>query len=91
MNQPVQTWIVLGTLWAHVEPLSGRELFNARQLKALSTHKITIRGGHSIKTSHRFKFQGTGRIFGIDSVDRVDERNAYLTFVCTEQTPADAL
>lgn len=86
LNQTPNTWITLGTLWAHVEPLGGRELYNARQLKATSTHKITIRGGHSIKASHRFLFQGTGRIFGIDSINRVDERNAYLSFMCTEQS-----
>lgn len=88
MNQPRDVWETLGTFWAHVEPLGGRELFNARQLKATSTHKITLRGGQDFKASDRFTFQGTGRTFGFDSANRVDERNAYVVIMATEQKPS---
>jgi SPP1 family predicted phage head-tail adaptor len=90
MNQPIDSWANVGTYWAHVQPLSGMELMNARQLKGTTSHKILLRNpgavnnGNGIKPSDRFSFEATGRLFGIDSVFRVDERNAYLLLHCSE-------
>ena len=75
MNEPGGDWTTLTTIWADVEPLGGRELWNARQVKATSTHRITARGGArtvgsppaatQIRASDRFSFEGTGRVFNI--------------------------
>jgi SPP1 family predicted phage head-tail adaptor len=90
MNEKVNTWTTLGTFWGRVEPLVGMELMNARQLKATTGHKISMRNVNSalspvaITPSGRFLFEATGRIFGIDQIFRVDERNAYLSIHCSE-------
>lgn len=84
LNQPVDTWTSVGTFWARVEPLTGMELYNARQLKATTGYKITMRNVGALKPSDRLLFEGTGRVFGLDQVYRVDERNAYLSIHASE-------
>jgi SPP1 family predicted phage head-tail adaptor len=90
LNQPLNSWTTLGTFWAHVQPLVGMELMNARQLKATTGHKILMRNVSDtlpagVRPQGRFLFEATGRAFGVDQVFRVDERNAYLSIHCTEQ------
>lgn len=85
MNQPKKSWTTRGTYWGRVEPLAGRELMNARQLKAETTHKITMRNVAAVNAGDRFLFEGTGRVFNVESVFRQSERNAYLVVHCTEQ------
>jgi SPP1 family predicted phage head-tail adaptor len=84
VGQPTRTLLVMGTYWARVEPLSGMELMNARQLKAVTSHKITMRNIGPVKPSDNFLFEATGRRFEVDSVFRLEERNAYLILHCTE-------
>lgn len=85
MNESTDVWATVATIWAHVEPMTGMELMNARQLKSTTGHKVTCRNVGPIKPSDRFLFEATGRILGIDQVFRVDERNAYLAIHCSEQ------
>lgn len=94
LNQRINAWNPLGTFWAKVEPLSGMELMNARTLKATTSHKILMRNVNSvlaalvppraITPSGQFLFEGTGRIFGIEQVFRVNEQNAFLSIHCSE-------
>lgn len=42
-GQPTLTWAKLHDRWAAVEPLSGRELFNAQKVSPDVTHQITLR------------------------------------------------
>lgn len=90
VNQPIVTWTSLGTFWAKVEPLTGMELMNARQLKGTTGHKIVMRNVNSaispnaIVPSGRFLFESTGRVLGIDAVFRQNEQNAWLSIHCTE-------
>jgi head-tail adaptor len=85
MNQPSRVPTTVGTFWALVEPLSGMELMNARQLNAETSHAITIRNVGPIKPSDRFLFEATGRRFEVTSVFRVGERNAYLRLHAVER------
>jgi SPP1 family predicted phage head-tail adaptor len=85
VGQRIANPVTQGTYWSHVEPLSGAELVNARQKKALTSHKITMRNVGPVKPTDRFLFGATGRVFEVDSVFRLDERNAYLILHCTEQ------
>jgi head-tail adaptor len=85
MNQPSRAPIDKGTYWALVEPLSGMELMNARQLNAETSHAITMRNVGPIKPSDRFFFEATGRRFEVTSVLRNGERNAYLRLHAVER------
>jgi head-tail adaptor len=72
----------VGTYWALVEPLSGRALFNAQQLTATIDYRITMRCFGPLVPGNRLIFQGT-RVFNVESVIRVDERNAYYLILAT--------
>ena len=36
-------WVINGTYWAQIKPLSGSEVFRSQQLQSKVTHKILIR------------------------------------------------
>jgi head-tail adaptor len=85
MNQPGQIWVTQSVgIPAHVEPLSGRELFNAKQLKATTSHKVRIRNVGAVAPSDRFLLEDFGTVLGIDSVYAEDSRNRYLILMCSE-------
>ena len=81
-GQRVETWSDGVEYWAKVEPLSGRELWTARQLQATTSHRITMRNsGVAIKPGDRLVL--TDPVFGprhlfIESVLRVDELDEFL-------------
>ena len=43
-GEAVKTWTAVATVWGSVEPMTGKELFNAQQVQAQVTHKVMIRG-----------------------------------------------
>lgn len=81
-GEPVVTWVTYATVWADIEPLSGRDQILAQQSSSPHTYKITIRYIKHINGSHRILY-GT-RIFEINSVINWEERNVYLELQCTE-------
>jgi SPP1 family predicted phage head-tail adaptor len=69
-------------LWAHIEPLVGRELFNEAQFNPSVTHQITIRYYPGIKPSMRILFGS--RVFDIKSIRDIDERHRKIESICEE-------
>lgn len=59
-GQDITQWIDLEAIWAHIRPLSGRELEAAKQINAESTWKMTTRYIHGleIRTTDRIGFDG---------------------------------
>jgi head-tail adaptor len=89
MLEPTGALITIGTYYARVEPIGGMELMNARQLKPTTSHAVIMRNVGPIKPTDQLLFEGTGRVFGIDNVFRIDERNAFLRLHCSElKSPA---
>lgn len=82
VGQEKETWVDLATVWASIEPLKGREYFAAHAVNAENTIKIRIRYYPGLKPTHRIKY-GT-RIFDIQSVINVDERNIEMILMCVE-------
>jgi SPP1 family predicted phage head-tail adaptor len=74
---------------AEIISLRGKEYYNARQIQAIVTHKITIRyitlsDGTRIKPSNcRIIFDD--RIFNIESVININERNIDLEIMAIEE------
>jgi SPP1 family predicted phage head-tail adaptor len=62
----VTAWNTFTTVWAAVEPLSGREFFNAQQLNSELTTRFRIRCQSGITTKMRILFDA--RVFNILSV-----------------------
>ncbi|KKN41060.1 hypothetical protein LCGC14_0727100 [marine sediment metagenome] len=78
----VHTWVTDDTIWAHIAPATGKELYAGEQVKAEVTHKITIRYYSAMTTVKRLLF-GT-RIFDVNFIKNIDERNEYQEMLCKE-------
>ena len=79
------TWAALGTVWAFVEPLNGREYFAAAQMQSEVSTRIVIRpiSGVTLTPKDRVKFGS--RHFDIQSVINRDERNREIQLLCVER------
>jgi SPP1 family predicted phage head-tail adaptor len=77
-------WSTFATVWAKVEPVSGREYVEGRLIQSELTHKVTIRYLSGVKADMRVNFEG--RYLKIFAVRNVGERNRELELDCTELT-----
>lgn len=77
-------WTTFATVWAAIEPVSGREYFQAQQFQAAVTHKVTIRYLSGINTTMRVKHNS--RVFNIHSILNIEERCRELVLMCEEAT-----
>lgn len=84
VGQAKPAWSDVGTYWAEVRPLSGREAIVADRLKSTATLVVSMRhSGLSIDPAvHRIRF-GT-RILNIESAINVDERSREWTLMVRE-------
>jgi SPP1 family predicted phage head-tail adaptor len=81
-GQVVETWTQLEQAWASIDPVSGREYFNASGERAEVTHKVSIWYGPTVAPRDRLVYGS--RVFDIRSVINVGERNRDLLLMCTE-------
>jgi len=82
VGEEVDSWTTVATVWASIEPLSGVELLNAQQVAAETTVRIGLRYRSGVTAAHRIKFGA--RIFDINVVSNVGERNRELQLLCKE-------
>lgn len=82
IKQQSEAWTDIATVWAAIEPLSGREYFAARQENAEVMVKITIRYRKDATLDMRAVSEG--RVFDVLSVINPGERNISLTLMCKE-------
>lgn len=82
LNEVVQTWQTLDTVWARIEPLQGREFVEAQRNEARLSHRITIRAYTGLTVRDQVKY-GT-RTFGIVSVGDVEEVGREMRLMCLE-------
>ena len=78
-----ETWADLVTVWAAIEPLTGREKFLAQQVYTDMTTRVRIRYRSGIDPAMRLKYNS--RIFEINVVVNPEERNRELELLCTER------
>lgn len=83
-GQPIETWSDVGTYWAAVKPLRGREGEAIRQVKAEATHRVVLRAVAPVTTAMRLVFDG--RVLDIIEALDVDERGRELNLVCIERS-----
>ena len=81
-GEVTKTWATWQTVWASIEPISGREYWQAQQTHAELTHKLRIRYLPSLTVRHRVLF-GT-RVLEINAVQNLDERNIEMVLLCRE-------
>ena len=80
-GEPVPTWTVVKTVWASIEPISGKEFFQARQEQSEVTHRIKTKAS-GITPDMRVKYGS--RIFTIMAVINEGERGAMFTVMAKE-------
>jgi SPP1 family predicted phage head-tail adaptor len=84
LKQQSETWVNVATIWADVEPLSGREYFAAKQVNAEVSVRITIRYRKGVTPDMRPVFGN--RTFEVLSVINPKERCEMLVLMCREVT-----
>ena len=92
-RQPQQATTLIGTFWAEVRPLSGREALNVKQVWATATHKVSMRWlGSSIAIQPRMKLvitkpPGTRTLNILEALNN-EERDREWQLTCEEHINA---
>jgi len=81
-GQPVEGWDDIATVWASVEPISGRELLSAQQVQGELTHRIRCRYLAGLEAADRMLFDSRG--FDLKSIINSMEIDATLEILATE-------
>ncbi len=82
-GEQIQNWTPFATVYAAIEPARGREFFSAGRIDAETTHLITIRYLAGLDETMRITWNG--RVFDINAVVNVDERNRDMEITATER------
>ena len=83
MGENVPEYTEYMTAWAYVAPKTGREYDEAQKLRAETTYNVLTRYFPGITTDMRISFRD--RVFDIESVLNIDERNEQLQIVAVEK------
>jgi len=78
----VPDWVDITTVWAAVEPLKGREYFDAEQVQAEVTTRIRMRYHAGVTPEMRIIY-GT-KEFDILSAINIEEKDRELHLMCKE-------
>lgn len=79
----IDGWQDITTVWASITPLQGRELYQAQQVDAEVTHRVTIRYRENVNSDMRILYNN--RELTIQSIINVDENNRFLELICQER------
>lgn len=83
-----ESWVGLGTLWARVEPGTGREVLSGAVAQSRLRLKITVRAApHGAPSRPRpdQRFREGARLYRILSVAAQDDGARYLTCLAEEE------
>lgn len=79
-GQPIATWTPVCTVWAAVEPLTGREYLAASAFVSEVTTRIRLRYRPGVTVTDRVIHEGT--IYGITSLINYKSGNRELLLMC---------
>jgi SPP1 family predicted phage head-tail adaptor len=78
-----ESWSALASgIYADVEPLSGRELFQAQQVNDELSHRVTIRYYPGVTSKMRVKYGA--RVLLIESIIDLEEKHRQVQLMCRE-------
>lgn len=83
-GDPIKAWSDLADVWAAVEPLTGREYFQAQQTHAEVTYRVRIRYRGDVVPTMRIAY--TGKTLEILAVIDVGERRREMHLMCRDLT-----
>ena len=78
-------WEDVATLWAAIDPVSGKEFYAAQQSQSTVSHKVRCRYQSGLTTAMRIKYGR--RLFKILSIIDWEERHESLLIMCQEAVP----
>lgn len=81
-GQPIETWGTFATVWAAVEPLSGREYFDAQQVQSEVSYRVRIRHLSGVVPTMRVSYDS--RTLEVLAVLNIDERDREMHLMCRE-------
>ena len=81
-NEAITTWSTVATVWASVEPISGREFFAAEHVQSEVTHRVRMRWQSGITPDMRVLFDS--RVLKVEAVINYGERRTDLQLMCQE-------
>lgn len=82
LDSEEEEWNDIVTTWASINPISGREYYQAETINSDLTHKVRLRYRKGITPDMRILYKY--RIFNIVSVINEYEKNAILQLMCRE-------
>jgi len=85
-GERITTWSTVAVVWAAVEPLRGREFFDAEQVQAEISHRVVLRYRSGLTTTMRLLH--LTRVLHIGTIIDVDERHRELQLMCREMPDA---
>jgi len=83
-GEPVPTWSTLAEVWASLEPLQGREDFDAQQINAIRPTKFRIRYREDVDETMRIAWDG--QTWDINAITYVGRKDG-LELLCTAAVP----
>lgn len=81
------SWTTLITARAEIRPLNARELFAAQATQSEVTHQVTVRNRSELaapKTAAAYRVLFGSRVFDVQGVMNIDERNREVRMLCSE-------
>ena len=84
---PVRTWTDVATVWADIQPLSGRELESAQRMASEVSHQITVRYQAPFTDTRAvaaYRVRYKGRVFNLHAALNEDEANVLITLLASE-------
>lgn len=82
LDSEEEEWNDIVTTWASINPISGREYYQAETINSDLTHKVRLRYRKGITPDMRILYKD--RIFNIVSVINEYEKNTMLQLMCRE-------
>ena len=86
-GKTVETWALYSRVWVRIEPLSGREYWDAKEQTSAITHKMTGAWGEFENVKADFRVVYEGRTFHLaESPRNIEEANVLAEMLIVEET-----
>jgi len=89
-GSPSEGWTNVGSIWADVQPVGGRELLMAGQLEVKLSHQVATRYRSDLAVTagaasgHNMRLLWRGRVLDVQLVEDPEGRRRRLNLLCLE-------
>ncbi len=73
----------IASMWASIEPVRGRQYYDAKKLRDEAAYKVTVRYRKGVTREMRIRFKD--RTFEIKDIINPYESNQFLELMCAEK------